>query len=87
MARLFSQQPQYKELQIDRSQFSAHAEGSVAHVAFHEPPAEVAKAATPMMSPKKMVYTMMHAISRYIVKHILRYIYLTIVSSPCQSPA
>src|SRR6266851_9341896 len=45
MARLFRQQPQYKELQIDGGQFSAHAEGSAAHPAFHEPPAEMAKAA------------------------------------------
>src|ERR1700676_2508567 len=71
MARLFRQQPQYKELQIDGGQFSAHAEGSAAHVAFYEPPAKVAKAATPMMAPKEMVYTVMHAISRYSVKHIL----------------
>src|ERR1700676_3833164 len=73
MPRLFRQQPQYKELQIDGSQFSTHAEGSATHVAIHEPPAKVAKAATPMMSSKKMLCTAMHAISRYVVKPILRY--------------
>ena len=64
-------------------QFASHAEGSAAHVAAaHEAPAEVAKPATPMMPAKEMMQMMMHVISRYVLKRIVRYIYRTMVSSP-----
>src|SRR5277367_53208 len=52
MARLLGEQPEDEELQIDGGQFSAHAEGAPAHVASHEPPAEVAKPVPAVMTPE-----------------------------------
>src|SRR4030081_3896829 len=60
MAGLFSQQPQYQELKIDRGQFSAHTEGPAAHVAAHESSAKMTEPATAMMAPKVKVEPMMH---------------------------
>jgi hypothetical protein len=72
MAGFLRQQPQNKKLQIDGGQFSAHAEGSAAHFVAHEPPAQVTETAAPMTSAEEKMDMMMHFISRYVVKRILR---------------
>src|SRR5271168_4972681 len=62
MAGLFSQQPQYEELQIGRSQFSPHAERPPAPVAAaRESLAKVAEPAATLMPSQKIMDVMMHA--------------------------
>src|ERR1700689_1412182 len=81
IARFFVEQLQYQQLQIPGGEFPAHAESAAAHAAaFHNPSSEMAEAVVAAMASDAMIKKVRHSISRYVVRHILRYMYLTIES-------
>src|SRR5882757_1748520 len=81
VTRFLVEQLQDQQLQVPRGEFPAHAESAAAHAAaFHKPSSEMAEAVVAAMASDAMIKKMRHNISRYVLRHILRYIYLTIES-------